>query len=469
MKHFKNISSLSELKKKYKALAIANHPDRGGDTAIMQEINAEFDAMFAVLKNRPDIPKTTEEQKETGSAYRRHFYTANGWEGCRYDGSLRITEISARVKVYAKERYPEYKFSVRTEYYSGGASIHLRLVSGPVPAITADSTRDYISTMGSIDNYPGISDEVRAVVADVVAYANSFNYDDSDSMTDYFDVNFYLHIYIGAFGKPYQVVNPKAKKVSGRSSERKAEATKEPAQETSTITEGKSTAAVFMVEYSEKAVAVLGDTKAIKDDLKQMGGRFSGSLTVAGERVAGWIFSKAKETELTEYIKKLDEVPEELPREASPEQEAQKEEEKTYQNLYPLKDSAYKIFRHLTEAAHADEDQATKIDNGGAFMAVCVEVIRNISPDEELVSIAHYGEQNGDAMRDPEMTFYHNRKTGRAYAMTFRNDYLGSVETSILEDTKGRPKQVNRRRQRHHTDFAEQWLRNIKHQQTLNI
>lgn len=310
MKYFKNIHSLSELKKQFRTLAIANHPDKGGDTAVMQEINAEFDAMFQVLKNRPDIPKTAEEQQETPSGFRKRFYTENGWMGCRYDSGLRTADISARIKVYTKERYPDYKFSVRTETFSMGSAIHVRLVSGPVPALTPECTRDYISTMSEIRDYPGITDEVRAVMSDVVDYANSYNYDDSDSMIDYFDTRFYLHIYIGEFNKPYQVVAPKAKKVAGKA--RKAEALEASAKAepmASAADESKADAAVLMVDYSAKAVAVIGDTKAIKDDLKAMGGRFNRALTIEGERVAGWIFSKAKEADLMEYINNLNSQP----------------------------------------------------------------------------------------------------------------------------------------------------------------
>lgn len=57
-----------------------------------------------------------------------------------------------------------------------------------------------------------------------------------------------------------------------------------------------------MVEYSAKAVAVFGETKAIKDELKAMGGRFNSRLTINGNKIAGWIFPKSKEQRLACYF-----------------------------------------------------------------------------------------------------------------------------------------------------------------------
>lgn len=60
--------------------------------------------------------------------------------------------------------------------------------------------------------------------------------------------------------------------------------------------------ACTLVEYSAKAVAVFGETKTIKDELKAMGGRFNSHLTFNGKRLAGWIFSKAQEQQLAVYF-----------------------------------------------------------------------------------------------------------------------------------------------------------------------
>ncbi len=50
MMYFTNCQNLDELKKAYKAAAMKHHPDVGGDTATMQQINAEYEARFEVLK-----------------------------------------------------------------------------------------------------------------------------------------------------------------------------------------------------------------------------------------------------------------------------------------------------------------------------------------------------------------------------------------------------------------------------------
>ena len=51
MKWFTNPRTLEELKKQYRSLALKHHPDRGGRTQDMQEINNEYEAPFARLKN----------------------------------------------------------------------------------------------------------------------------------------------------------------------------------------------------------------------------------------------------------------------------------------------------------------------------------------------------------------------------------------------------------------------------------
>ena len=56
-------------------------------------------------------------------------------------------------------------------------------------------------------------------------------------------------------------------------------------------------------------------------------------------------------------------------------------------------------------------------------------VIENIGYNDfegnPVYSIAHYGEMNGDVMRDPEMTFSVNYEEKSILPLSFRNDYMG--------------------------------------------
>ncbi|BDU27657.1 LPD29 domain-containing protein [Flavobacterium sp. GSB-24] len=59
---------------------------------------------------------------------------------------------------------------------------------------------------------------------------------------------------------------------------------------------------IFLVDYSLKAVAVFGNTKEIKDQLKELGGKFNNYLTYNNIKQAGWIFSNKKKEELKNIL-----------------------------------------------------------------------------------------------------------------------------------------------------------------------
>lgn len=59
MKYFKGVGSLEELKISYKALCKIHHPDLGGSTEAMQEINAEYSALLR--SGRFDLGKSSAE------------------------------------------------------------------------------------------------------------------------------------------------------------------------------------------------------------------------------------------------------------------------------------------------------------------------------------------------------------------------------------------------------------------------
>lgn len=240
-----------------------------------------------------------------------NFYTQNGWAGSNYDSKLSTKEIAANVRAYAKKNFPEFKFSVRSEWSMYADSMYIELKSGPcVPFVegSISAERGYMSTMSSVKAWKDeLTPKVFAALNAVSNYASSFRYNDSDGMQDYFDTNFYIHIEVS---DEYKVIEPKAKKSSI-----KPEKVEEAKEMEAVTVEG-----LEVVDYSEKAIAVFGDTKAIKEQLKKLGGRFNPSLNYNGEKRAGWIFSKKKADEVrnlmasekVEAVEELPALPEEI-------------------------------------------------------------------------------------------------------------------------------------------------------------
>ena len=228
-----------------------------------------------------------------------NFYTANGWAGSNYDSKLSTKEIAAKVRSYAKKNFPDFKFSITSRWSMYTDSMYIELKEGTcIPFVegSRSAERGYMSTMTTVKGWENeLTPEMFKVLDAVTVYANSFRYDDSDGMQDYYDTNFYLSIKVS---DEYQMVEPKAKKSSV-----KAEKVEEAKEMEAVTVEG-----IEVVDYSEKAVAVFGDTKAIKDQLKELGGRFNPALKYNGEKRAGWIFSKKQADKVKELI-----TPTELP------------------------------------------------------------------------------------------------------------------------------------------------------------
>jgi hypothetical protein len=79
-----------------------------------------------------------------------------------------------------------------------------------------------------------------------------------------------------------------------------------PADPTSTKTESPKQTDVSVIDYSEKAIAVVGNTKPIKDILSAANGRFNARLRDAeGKIFAGWIFSKKHREKVESILKGL--------------------------------------------------------------------------------------------------------------------------------------------------------------------
>lgn len=97
--------------------------------------------------------------------------------------------------------------------------------------------------------------------------------------------------------------------------------------------------------------------------------------------------------------------------------------------------------------------------NAPGFMPLVVERIRPTG-----LSLAHYYEQNGDLMADPEMTFWHAPADGQFYATGFRNDGIAQDRTSVYFKGGSEPVSFRPREQRGQSSFAGIWMQNLRAQ-----
>jgi hypothetical protein len=104
------------------------------------------------------------------------------------------TEQVKEIREALKKKFPSnkgWKFSVTREHRSG---VKITVISGPA----------------NFDNRPGTTitpnRETHPYLQQIYNIANSGNHDNSDAMTDYFDVGFYVWLSVGTYDKPYQFI-----------------------------------------------------------------------------------------------------------------------------------------------------------------------------------------------------------------------------------------------------------------------
>ena len=102
-----------------------------------------------------------------------------------------------------------------------------------------------------------------------------------------------------------------------------------------------------------------------------------------------------------------------------------------------------------------------KIDNP-PYMELVIEATDESGPcGLPALSVAHYGQQNGDAMRDPEMLFEVSR-WGALTPFYWRNDYAGVEQWSRF--IQGENYCFHTELFRQHEQFAKVWDRNLRAQ-----
>lgn len=113
--------------------------------------------------------------------------------------------------------------------------------------------------------------------------------------------------------------------------------------------------------------------------------------------------------------------------------------------------------------------QYLRIENP-PYMRLVIEYIGTGPYGGPAVSVAHYYEQNGDAMRDPEMTFELAEKDGLTLwiPLTYQQDNLGMYQVAVERGADGQQVFVRPKLVKDLESFARMWDRNIKDQGFMN-
>lgn len=118
---------------------------------------------------------------------------------------LDVVEVAKRVRAEIKAAQkagglPEGKIAVTTERFAGGCSLSIRVVN--VEAQMFNPERVAIEVMRPHDYWnddeyramPRFTTDGQNIMAALKTIVGKYHRDESDLMTDYFNVNFYLHV-----------------------------------------------------------------------------------------------------------------------------------------------------------------------------------------------------------------------------------------------------------------------------------
>ena len=170
-------------------------------------------------------------------------YCRGAWEGVNADKHQDIAEVAKLIKGQLKRDFPTAKFSVTVERYSMGQSLRIAYLAGSTAAFRtteevvndseairqtrckgyikdeSEAKEELITTMqyANKEGYTKINEHyiqenfrltesAKVALGRAYSLAQSFNYNDSDGQIDYFDTNFYLHMAVGKYNKPFQVL-----------------------------------------------------------------------------------------------------------------------------------------------------------------------------------------------------------------------------------------------------------------------
>ena len=109
-------------------------------------------------------------------------------------------EQTKALKIELSKKFPNLKISVRNDHYSVA---DISITEGNIDFSDILEGHDgYRQCNGSPDHYGKHS----KLFGEILDIAHRGNHDNSDIMTDYFDVGWYVHLNVGKWDKPYTYI-----------------------------------------------------------------------------------------------------------------------------------------------------------------------------------------------------------------------------------------------------------------------
>jgi hypothetical protein len=155
---------------------------------------------------------TTGSRGEAHSDGYRRLYNSGAWQGSKYEQASRLTltEIAKLIREDIKmarkagrvapgstdlaipdpiaDAPAQIKYSVRTRYYSGGGAIDLVISNVPAGWGWTEETDEFGQPQKvATPAFSALHDEIERI-------HSAYNYDNSDSMTDYFERRYWGHV-----------------------------------------------------------------------------------------------------------------------------------------------------------------------------------------------------------------------------------------------------------------------------------
>lgn len=229
-------------------------------------------------ENLENLRKEREERKEREAQETRerlmHDY-AYLQRAERFDHKT----VGANIRTELKRNWPNIKFSVRYSSFSGGNSYDIGWTDGPttqqVDAVVGkygDRHPDPYSMGDYWDCVPSIFNELFGSVG----YISTHRMKSDEALARIMEEQHMTE----SEARDYHWLTDLTPKVAP-------------------VVESRPVNGKFdILDYSDNAIAVVGDTRSIKDELKRMGGRFNGKLRCG----AGWVFPKSKREQVEAFL-----------------------------------------------------------------------------------------------------------------------------------------------------------------------